>query len=89
MRGLDKSEEFRKLALGPLLAEISGKMNQRAMKISQNLPNILIHSTHDTAIAGLLGTLEVFDGRCVLAGRVALSLRPQGLLIGGLISRRP
>ena len=49
-------------------------MNQRATGTSPNLPKILIHSTHDTAIAGLLGTLEVFDDRYVLAHRVVLSL---------------
>lgn len=63
MRDPDKSEEVRKLAMGRLLAEISGKMNQRAIGTGQNPPKILIHSTHDTAIAGLLGTLEVFDDR--------------------------
>lgn len=74
MRDPDKTEEFRRLALGRLLAEISGKMNQRAMGVSQNLPKILIHSTHDTAIAGLLGTLEVFDDRCVLVHRIVSAL---------------
>ena len=49
--------------MGRLLAEISGKMNQRATGTGQNVPKILIHSTHDTAIAGLLETLEVFDNR--------------------------
>ena len=38
-------------------------MNQRVTEDGENPPKILIHSTHDTAIAGLLGTLEVFDDR--------------------------
>lgn len=58
-----KTEEVRKLAMGRLLTEISGKMNQRTTEIGQNPPKMLIYSTHDTAIAGLLGTLEVFDGQ--------------------------
>ena len=49
--------------MGRLLAETSGKMNRTATEDGENSPKILIHSTHDTAIAGLLGTLEVFDNR--------------------------
>ena len=49
--------------MGRLLAEVSGKMNQRATAPDQETPKIFIHTTHDTAIAGLLGTLEVFDNR--------------------------
>ena len=62
-RDLDKTEEVRKLAMGRLLADISGRMNQTVTKDDENPPRILIHSTHDTGIAGLLGTLEVFDDR--------------------------
>lgn len=58
-----EAEEVRKLAMGRLLAEISGKMNKKAVETGQDSPKILIHSTHDTAIAGLLGTLGVFDNR--------------------------
>ena len=60
---LDKTEEFRKLAIGRLLAEILGKMDRRASEDDENAHKLLIHSTHDTAIAGILGTLEVFDDR--------------------------
>ena len=63
MRDPDKAEEVRKLAMGRLLAEVSAKMNQTVVDDGENPPKILIHSTHDTAIAGLLGTLEVFDSR--------------------------
>jgi acid phosphatase len=63
MRDPDRTEEVRKLAMGRLLAEMSGKMNQTATGTGPTAPKILIHSTHDTAIAGLLGTLEVFDNR--------------------------
>ena len=62
-RDADKMEEVRKLAMGRLLAEISAKMNQTVAGDDENPPRILIHCTHDTAIAGLLGTLEVFDDR--------------------------
>jgi hypothetical protein len=71
--------------MGPLLAEISRKMNQSISEAGENNPKILIHSTHDTAIAGLLGTLEVFDNRYLLAP--SHPVVSQGLL-GGLISRR-
>ena len=60
---LDKTEEVRKLAMGRLLAEISGKMDRRAAEDDESPHKLLIHSTHDTAIAGILGTLEVFDDR--------------------------
>jgi len=63
MRDPDKREEVRKLAMGRLFAEISGKMNKKVTEDGENPPKILVHSTHDTAIAGLLGTLEVFDDR--------------------------
>ena len=49
--------------MGRLLAEISGKMDRRASEDDKNPPKLLIHSTHDTAIAGILGTLVVFDDR--------------------------
>jgi len=74
------------LAMGRLLAEISGKMNQRVTEGGESHPKILIHSTHDTAIAGLLGTLEVFDERCVLAP--SRRVVPHELL-DGPISRQP
>ena len=51
------------MAIGRLLAEISGKMDRRATGDDENPQEILIHGTHDSAIAGLLGTLEVFDDR--------------------------
>jgi len=60
---LDKTEEVRKLAMGRLLAEISGKMDRRTSEDDENPHKLLIHSTHDSAIAGMLGTLEVFDDR--------------------------
>lgn len=49
--------------MGRLLTETLGKMNQTVTEGDEDPPKILIHSTHDTAIAGLLGTLEVFDNR--------------------------
>ena len=49
--------------MGRLLAEISEKMGRRVAEGDESPQKILIHSTHDSAIAGLLGTLEVFDDR--------------------------
>jgi len=60
---LDKTEEVRKLAMGRLLAEILGKMDRRASEDDENPHKLLIHSTHDSTIVGMLGTLEVFDDR--------------------------
>jgi len=58
-----KTEEVRRLAMGRILAEISGKMNRQVTEDGGNRSKVLIYSTHDTGIAGLLGTLEAFDDR--------------------------
>lgn len=60
-RDADRTEEVRRLAMGRLLAETSAKMNQTVARDDKNPPKILIYCTHDSVIAGILGTLEVFD----------------------------
>ena len=47
--------------MGPLLSDLSGKMQAKADKGDADPTKILIHSTHDTCLAGLSSTLGVFD----------------------------
>lgn len=49
-----------------MLADISRKMQRKAEKGDHDPLKILVHSTHDTAIAALCSTLDVFDERCSL-----------------------
>ncbi|KZT41598.1 phosphoglycerate mutase-like protein [Sistotremastrum suecicum HHB10207 ss-3] len=58
-----KTEEFRRLAMGRLLDDLSRKMTHKADYGEKDPLKILIHSTHDTALAGLASTLDVFDER--------------------------
>ena len=51
--------------MGPLLSDLTRKMHAKAQKGEADPMKILIHSTHDTCLAGLAGTLEVFDEKCV------------------------
>ena len=62
----DKTEEVRRLGMGRLLEDLSRKMQHKAAHGSQDPLKILVHSTHDTAIAGLCSTFDVFDDRSVL-----------------------
>ncbi|KAI0050927.1 phosphoglycerate mutase-like protein [Auriscalpium vulgare] len=63
----DKTEEVRRLGMGRLLADLSRKMQLKTQEghntSAERTPKILIHSTHDTALAGLANTLDVFDDR--------------------------
>jgi len=58
-----KTEEVRRLGMGRLLEDLSRKMQHKAAYGSQDPLKILVHSTHDTAIAALCSTLDVFDDR--------------------------
>lgn len=66
--------------MGRLLADLSRKMQLKAQEPPASTststsagvvdeqartPKILIHSTHDTALAGLASALDAFDDRCV------------------------
>lgn len=62
----DKTEEVRRLGMGRLLEDLSRKMQHKAVYGSQDPLKILVHTTHDTAIAALCSTLDVFDDRSVL-----------------------
>ncbi|KAF8639115.1 hypothetical protein AX17_001730 [Amanita inopinata Kibby_2008] len=59
----DKTEEVRRLGMGPLLGDMLRKMQQKADKGVHDPLKMLIHSTHDTAIAAMCATLDVFDDR--------------------------
>ena len=52
--------------MGRLLEDLSRKMQHKVAYGSQDPLKILVHSTHDAAIAGLCSTLDVFDDRSVL-----------------------
>ncbi|KAI0073642.1 phosphoglycerate mutase-like protein [Panus rudis PR-1116 ss-1] len=56
-----KTEEVRRLGMGRLLSDMSEKMGSKAEKGENDPMRILIHSTHDTALAGLCNTLDVYD----------------------------
>ncbi|GJJ10525.1 hypothetical protein Clacol_004751 [Clathrus columnatus] len=58
-----KYHEFRRLAMGRLLDDLQRKMSHKAVFGAKDPLKILIHSTHDTALAGLCATLDVFDHR--------------------------
>lgn len=56
-----RTEEVRRLGMGRLLDDLSRKM-QNKVKLGDKDPlKILVHSTHDTGLAGLLSTLDVYD----------------------------
>jgi len=56
-----KDEEVRRLGMGPLLNDLSQKMQAKAERGEQDQLKILIHSAHDTSLAALCSTLGVFD----------------------------
>ena len=58
---LDRTEEVRRLGMGPLLSDLARKMQAKADKGDNDPTKILIHSTHDTCLAGLASTLNIFD----------------------------
>ncbi|KAJ3885101.1 histidine phosphatase superfamily [Lentinula edodes] len=59
----DKTEEVRRLGMGRLLDDLSTKMQHKAVHGDKDPLKILVHSTHDTALAGLASTLDVFDDK--------------------------
>lgn len=47
--------------MGRLLSDLSEKMGTKSAKGNEDPMKILVHSTHDTALAGLCNTLDVYD----------------------------
>ena len=62
-RPLDKNQEFRRLAMGPLLHDLQQKLAKKAALGSKDPSKILIHSAHDITLAGISSALDVFDNR--------------------------
>ncbi|KAG6808283.1 hypothetical protein H0H92_004646 [Tricholoma furcatifolium] len=58
---LDKTEEVRRLGMGRLLDDLTRKMQHKVDNGARDPLKVLIHSTHDTALAALCSTLDVFD----------------------------
>ncbi|KIY70843.1 phosphoglycerate mutase-like protein [Cylindrobasidium torrendii FP15055 ss-10] len=59
----DKTEEVRRLGMGRLLGDLSRKMHNKATQKDKDPLKILVHSTHDTGLAALASTLDVFDDK--------------------------
>lgn len=59
----DKDEEIRRLAQGRLLSELAARMNHKATEGGADPLKLAIHGCHDTSLAGMAQTLDVFDGR--------------------------
>ncbi|KAJ7512066.1 histidine phosphatase superfamily [Mycena galericulata] len=57
----DKTHEVRRLGMGPLFSDLSRKMQQKVERGAEDPLKILVHSTHDTALAAMCSTLDVFD----------------------------
>ncbi|GAC96123.1 histidine acid phosphatase [Pseudozyma hubeiensis SY62] len=59
----EQRSEFRRLAMGRLVNDLGKRMSSRAEKGEQDPLKFAVYATHDTALAGLLNTLDCFDGR--------------------------
>lgn len=60
----DETEEVRRLGMGRLLEDVSVKMQNKAREGPEDQMRLLVHSTHDTTLAGICATLDVFDEKC-------------------------
>jgi len=58
--GYATSSEFRTLAMGRLLSDLSSSL-ATSVSGSSSSPKLLVSATHDTTLAGMLATLGVFD----------------------------
>ncbi|ESK96267.1 acid phosphatase [Moniliophthora roreri MCA 2997] len=59
----DKTEEVRRLGMGRLLDDLSRKMQHKVENGERDPLKILVHATHDTGLAALCSTLDVFDDK--------------------------
>jgi len=53
--------------MGRLLADMTTKMQHKIDRKESDPLKMLVHSTHDTAIAALCQTFDVYDDKCVFA----------------------
>jgi len=51
--------------MGRLLADISKRMQRKAQLDSKDPVKLLVHTTHDSTLAALLCTFDVFDDKYV------------------------
>jgi hypothetical protein len=51
--------------MGRLLADASEKMQRKTQLNSKDPTKLLVHTTHDSTLAALLCTFDVFDDKCV------------------------
>ncbi|KAG2105162.1 histidine phosphatase superfamily [Suillus cothurnatus] len=58
-----KSEDGRRLGMGRLLADASEKMQRKTQPNSKDPTKLLVHTTHDSTLAALLCTFDVFDDK--------------------------
>ncbi|KAG9311769.1 phosphoglycerate mutase-like protein [Chiua virens] len=56
-----KTEQGRRLGMGRLLAEMSTKMQTKVARGDKDPLKVLVYSTHDSTLAALCGTFDVFD----------------------------
>ncbi|PSR78600.1 hypothetical protein PHLCEN_2v7347 [Hermanssonia centrifuga] len=61
--GAYQSEEVRRLGMGRLLSDLSAKIEKKAQQGVADPMRILVHSVHDTTLASICATLDVFDKR--------------------------
>jgi acid phosphatase len=47
--------------MGPLLGDLTRKIQQKTDRGDRDPLKILVHSTHDSTLAALCATLDVFD----------------------------
>ena len=58
---VDSTDEVKRLGMGPLLSEISTKMQQKVAKRDDDPLRILVYGIHDTTLAGICASLDVYD----------------------------
>lgn len=55
------------MGIGRVMDDVSKKMQSKAVKENKDHLKLLVNSTHDTTIAGVLQTFGVYDQKWVLA----------------------
>lgn len=56
-----KTEQGRRLGMGRLLSDVSTKMQTKIVQEDKDPLKILVYSTHDSTLAALCSTFDVFD----------------------------
>ncbi|KAK0526867.1 hypothetical protein OC835_005150 [Tilletia horrida] len=57
----ERALEYRRLSMGRLLSELQERLDAKAKAPEKESLRLSIYSTHDTTLAGVLSTLDVFD----------------------------